>query len=137
MLFLSIFTRIFTLRPFSTALEIPFTVEFKDNLYRLESPDGGETFSILKNGEAVEESCKSVAAAFALLQKHLLVDLSFIEELNEASRSLDQIDQDFIEAVASFLFNSPVVSPEAQKHLTAFVELVSNQIFEPQSAGKV
>jgi hypothetical protein len=116
-------------RPF----QIPFVLDFQDNIYRIESRDGSETFVVLRNGDVVEDGCPSVSAAFGKLTKHLLVDLSFAEEISSTQQSLDSIDKDFIESVAQYLANSPVVTKEAAKHLTAFVELVTNRVFEPDT----
>jgi hypothetical protein len=63
----------------------------------------------------------------------VLVDLSFAEEINPQQHSLDSIDKDFIESVAAYLANSPVVTQEAASHLSAFVELVTNRLFEPDT----
>lgn len=119
-------------------MALPFQLTFQDSEYKIESTDGGETWSLMRNGEAVEEELPSVAFALGKLQKHLLVDLSYGEELStgESEEALlveDQIDKDFIVSTSEFLANSPLVTDEALEHLTTFVELVTKREFEPET----
>jgi len=115
-------------------LKVPFSATYGENTYSISSPDSGTTFDVLRNEEVVETECPSVAYAIGKLQKQILVDLSYSEELEEGATEevQSEIDIDFMKAVAGFMVNSPVVNEEAERHLTIFVELLTNREFEPE-----
>ena len=114
-------------------LTVPIFVEYGDTTYGIESPDSGTTFNVTRNGEAVEEDCPSVAAALGKLQKHLLVDLSYTEELEDPTEDVqNQIDTDFMVSIAEWMMNSPAVPEEAKKNLILFVEFLTNRDFESE-----
>lgn len=129
-------TRVAEENPLVKPLEIPFSAAYGENTYSINSPDSGTTFDVLRNEEIVETECPTIAFALGKLQKHLLVDLSYTEELEEgASEEIqNEIDIDFMKAVAAFMANSPVVNEEAKRHLTIFVELLTNREFEPEES---
>lgn len=115
-------------------LKVPFSAAYGENTYSINSPDSGTTFNVIRNEEVVETECPSVAFALGKLQKHILVDLSYSEELEDgASEDVqNEIDKEFMKAIAEFMANSPVVNEEAKRHLTIFVELLTNREFEPE-----
>ena len=115
-------------------LKVPFSAEYGENTYTINSPDSGTTFDVIRNEEVVETDCPTIAFALGKLQKHLLVDLSYDEELEEGVDEdvQNEIDIDFMKAIAEFMANSPVVNEEAERHLTIFMELLTNREFLPE-----
>jgi len=101
-----------------------FTTTVGNVTYAVATTHGTE-WSVLRNGEVVEDGLGSVPAAFGAMVKHLLADLSLIgEELGNPSAA-DDGDLDFLTALAPALASSPVVSEEARGHLITFVEMVT------------
>jgi hypothetical protein len=115
------------------ALDSKIELKLGDASYRIVSPNMGTTWSVLdSNGTEVESDLDAVPTALGRALKHLLVDLSYLEEVSggkTTQKAMDDLDRNFLAGVAGWFANSPVVNKEAKKHLVALVELVTKHDF--------
>lgn len=117
-----------------TELDSGVAVAVRDSAYRIVSRDTGTTWLVLNaEGEEVDSDVASVPEALALLLRHVLVDLSYIEEVSggkSTEKAQEDLDRAFLGALATWYVNSPIVNKEAKKHLVALVELVTKRDFK-------
>lgn len=113
-------------------LVLNFSLEVGGNEYNIASLDSGTTYAVIRNESVVASTLPSVSFAIGKLLKFVLIDLGYVEELSMGDVDEDGLDKDFILSVCEWFANSPVVSKEALKHLSNFVELVTNRKFTPE-----
>lgn len=118
----------------------PVELKAGDSTYRVVSSSGGTTWDVVDAaGTKVESDLTSVPAAVGKALKHVLVDLSYLEEVSggkTTQKALDDLDRGFIESVLSWIYNSPVVNKAAKKQLKEFVELVTKHDFRAETVEK-
>jgi hypothetical protein len=121
-------------------LEAPLEFKVGESSYRVVSADGGTTWDVVDaSGDKVESNLASVPAAVGKVLKHVLVDLSYIEEVSggkTTKKAMDDLDRNFVEALVSWIYNSPVANKEAKKHLKEFIEIVTKHEFQAEKAEK-
>ena len=102
--------------------------------YHLQTADLGKTFFITTKLKqtVLEKDLPSLPIAFGKLLKHVLADLALLGSTTSPKFSSATLDKEFIESVCQWFANSPVVTKEALKHLTAFVELLTKHEFKPE-----
>lgn len=118
-----------------TNLEAVLTLSVGAKQYQVVSRDSGTSWEVIdEQGATLEDDLPNVPAALARLLKYAFVDLSYAEEVSggkSTEKALGDLDRNFLASWASWFANSPVVTKEAKKHLTAFVELVTKHDFKP------
>lgn len=111
---------------------MPLSIHAGGNDYVVSSSDMGTTFNVLRNEVILKSNVTSVAIALGFILKYVLVDLIEVENLTFGKSNGNVIDKEFIGSIAGWFANSPVVTKEALKNLTAFMELVTKKKFEPE-----
>lgn len=109
-----------------------FSISVGESDYSI-GTEHGTTFEVQRNGETVESECASAAHALGKLIKHLLIDITEIDEARGNHDAADDADRDFLLGLAPDIASSPIVSEEARKHLVDFVELVTNKDLAAES----
>lgn len=103
---------------------LPLTIYAQEDVYNIASAGG--TFSILKNGEAIEDDLPSPAFALGVLINYLQDDLTKIE----AAAGLEASPPtDFLAGIATNIVNTPDLPDEAKEHFVDFYELVTLKEF--------
>jgi len=109
----------------------------EESSYHLKTTDLGKTFFVVRgiaqgNGTIVEKDLPSLPVAFGKLIKHAMADLALLGSTNSPKFTPAALDKEFIESLCQWFANSPVVTKEALKHLTTFVELLTKREFTPE-----
>ena len=119
----------------STPVVTVLALGIEESSYHLQTTDLGKTFFVMRgiaqgNGTIVEKDLPSLPVAFGKLIKHAMADLALLGSTSSPKFTPAALDKEFIESLCQWFANSPVVTKEALKHLTTFVELITKHEFK-------
>ena len=118
--------------PIPSDTSFPVSINIGDVAFDVASYDG-MTYTLLRDGEMLEEGFPSIAAALGSLLGHILPEIKDREAKKGTPNPDMEVDKDFLFAISQFLRNSPIIPDDAiRKYLVDFVELTTHRDFNAQ-----
>jgi len=111
--------------------DYPVSLYIGDDVFSIDTTDGGISYRITENGEAVEEGYDSAPMAFGRLITEVIGKLESVEG-TQGRDDLLTVEQEVLIGMSKYFLDSEVIPEDAKIHLIDFVEFVTNRDLEAQ-----